>query len=179
MFHIHSLSLETMTAEWLLPMVPCVVAAASGGLVATVLTPSSAIGVILVSYMLWGVGMGLAFIILTLCFHRLTVHSLPSAKVIVSAFLPQGPLGQGAFAIMQLAKVGKEVFPAVQFAGEQIAGSDVFVISVVVALCMVGVGFWWLVHGISCVALRFMSHGLNFNKASGASFFLYQSSQLH
>ena len=49
MFHIHELALETMTAVWLLPIVPCVGASASGGVVATILTPSWAIGVILVS----------------------------------------------------------------------------------------------------------------------------------
>lgn len=48
MFHIHELALETMTAVWLLPIVPCVVASASGGVVATILMPSWAIGVILV-----------------------------------------------------------------------------------------------------------------------------------
>ncbi|CAK0748009.1 hypothetical protein CVIRNUC_001807 [Coccomyxa viridis] len=163
MFHIHELALETMTAVWLLPIVPCVVASASGGVVATILTPSWAIGVILVSYMLWGVGMGLALILLTLYFHRLAVHNLPTAEVIVSAFLPLGPLGQGAYAIMQLAKVGKEVFPATDFAGERIAASDVFVVSVVIALMMWGLGLWWLVHGISCVTIRFLSHGMHFN----------------
>ena len=163
MFHIHELALETMTAVWLLPIVPCVVAAASGGLVATVLSPQAAIGVILVSYMLWGVGMGLALVVLTLYFHRLAVHNLPTSEVIVSAFLPLGPLGQGAYAIMMLAKVGKDVFPVVQFAGEQIAGSDVFVVSVVVALVMEGLGFWWLVHGVSCVTIRYLSNGLSFN----------------
>ena len=116
-----------------------------------------------VSYMLWGVGMGLALILLTLYFHRLAVHNLPTAEVIVSAFLPLGPLGQGAYAIMQLAKVGKEVFPATDFAGERIAASDVFVVSVVIALMMWGLGLWWLVHGISCVTIRFLSHGMHFN----------------
>ncbi len=163
MFHIHELALETMTAVWLLPVVPCVVASASGGLVATILAPQAAIGVILVSYMLWGVGMGLALVVLTLYFHRLAVHNLPTAEVIVSAFLPLGPLGQGAYAIMQLGKVGKQVFPAVQFAGEQIAGTDVFVMSVVIGCVMEGFGFWWLVHGISCVTIRFLSNGLTFN----------------
>ena len=37
MFHVHTLSLDTMTAAWLLPIVPAVVCAASGGLVSSVL----------------------------------------------------------------------------------------------------------------------------------------------
>lgn len=162
-FVLYELNLETMTAVWLLPIVPCVVAAASGGLVASILSPSAAIGVLVVSYMLWGIGIGLSLIVLTLYFHRLAVHNLPTAEVIVSAFLPLGPLGQGAYGIMQLAKVGKEIFPEVQFAGDKIAGSMVFVISVIFATGMWGLGCWWLVHGILAVSLRFLSDGLTFN----------------
>ena len=43
-----------------------------------------------VSYMLWGIGMTLSIIVFALYFHRLTVHSLPAAELIVSAFLPLG-----------------------------------------------------------------------------------------
>ena len=38
--------------------------------------------------------MGLSFVVMALYFHRLAVFSLPNAEVIVSAFLPLGPLGQ-------------------------------------------------------------------------------------
>ena len=38
--------------------------------------------------------MGLSFAVMALYFHRLAVFSLPNAEVIVSAFLPLGPLGQ-------------------------------------------------------------------------------------
>ena len=162
-FVLYELNLETMTAVWLLPIVPCVVAAASGGLVASVLSPSAAIGVLVVSYMLWGIGMGLSLIILTLYFHRLAVHNLPTAEVIVSAFLPLGPLGQGAYGLMQLAKVAKEIFLEVQFAGDKIAGRSLFALSAIFATAMWGLGCWWLVHGILAVTLRFLSDGLTFN----------------
>lgn len=105
MFHIHKLSLDKTTGAWLLPVVPTVVAAASGGLVATVIHP--ALTVLIVSYMLWGMGMGMSFLILALYFHRLTIYHLPDAEVIVSAFLPLGPLGQGTFGIIQLSQAGK------------------------------------------------------------------------
>ena len=52
-FHYHQLSLEHMTAAWLLPIVPAVVAAASGGLVSSVLSPDLAFVTIAISYMLW------------------------------------------------------------------------------------------------------------------------------
>lgn len=76
-----------------------------------------------------GIGMGLSFFVLALYFHRLTVHSLPNAEVIMSAFLPLGPLGQGAYGIMQLAAVGRSVFPANGFADQGFADSALVSIS--------------------------------------------------
>lgn len=49
--------------------------------------------------------------VLVIYFHRLTVHKLPPREVIVSVFLPLGPLGQGGFGIMQLGKVALQTFP--------------------------------------------------------------------
>lgn len=48
-----------------------------------------------VSYILWGTGVPLAMFTLVLYFQRLTVYKLPPREVIVSVFLPLGPLGQG------------------------------------------------------------------------------------
>ena len=165
MFHVHKLTLDTMTAVWLLPIVPCVVAAASGGLVATLMGPSCAITVMAVSYMLWGVGMGLSFVVLSLYFHRLAVHDLPNSEVIVSAFLPLGPLGKGAAGLLQLALVGHQVFPAVNFADTQLASTVVQVVSVVVALMMWGLGLWWLLHGVFSLCARWFFGGLEFSLA--------------
>ncbi|KAK9841048.1 hypothetical protein WJX81_007663 [Elliptochloris bilobata] len=81
MFYYHQLDLEHMTAAWLLPIVPTVVAAATGGVVAGVLSPDLAFVTLVISYMLWGIGMGLSFVVMALYFHRLTVHSLPNAEV--------------------------------------------------------------------------------------------------
>ena len=52
-FHYHQLDLEHMTAAWLLPIVPTVVAAASGGIVAGSLSPDLAFVTLTISYMLW------------------------------------------------------------------------------------------------------------------------------
>lgn len=57
------------------------VCAASGGTVAAVLPAGHALTTLLVSYMLWGMGMGLSFAIITLYIHRLAVHNLPKAEV--------------------------------------------------------------------------------------------------
>ena len=163
MFHLHELHLERMTAAWLLPIVPCVVAAASGALVSTVLTPDNAFITLMVSYALWGVGMSLAFIVMAIYVHRLLLHKLPDSGVIVSAFLPLGPLGQGAFGIIELSQSGRRVYPAVGFTGVEGAGDIVFVLSTLVGLVLWGFGAWWLVHGIFSVSVRAAKSRLTHN----------------
>ena len=101
-----------MTAAWLLPIVAPIVAAASGGIVSDALpNPQHALWTVIVSYILWGIGVPLAMAVLVMYFHRLTLCRLPPREVIVSVFLPLGPLGQGGFAIMQLGKVSLKIFP--------------------------------------------------------------------
>lgn len=56
----------------------------------------------LVCLLLW-------LLLLSTYFERLTLYKLPPRAVIVSCFLPLGPLGQGAFAIMQLGKVSMQL----------------------------------------------------------------------
>ena len=110
--YFHKTELSMMTATWLLPIVAPIVAAASGGIVAAVLPNSThALWTVIVSYILWGTGIPLAMAVLVIYFQRLAVHKLPAREVIVSVFLPLGPLGQGGFAIMQLGKVALTVFP--------------------------------------------------------------------
>lgn len=163
MFQAHSLSLEAMTAAWLLPIVPAVVCAASGGLVASVLPIARMQITIFISYVLWGIGMSLSFLVMAFYFHRLTIHSLPNSEVIISAFLPLGPCGQGVYGIIQLAKSGKQMFDATKFANSEQAGDVISVISVLVGLLLWGVGLWWLFHGAFCLLIRAFSSKLKFN----------------
>ncbi|KAL4989672.1 voltage-dependent anion channel [Aspergillus falconensis] len=105
-------SLSSMGAAWLLPIVACVVAAASGGIVAEVLPhPEYALATILASYVLWGIGVPLALMVTVIYLQRLMLHKLPPKAIIVSTFLPLGPLGQGGFGIQKLGNVAREVFP--------------------------------------------------------------------
>lgn len=87
-----------MTAAWLLPIVSNVVAAASGGVVAEVLTNKQhALWTVVTSCILWGTGVPFAVVVITVYFQRLALHKIPPRQVIVSVFLPLGPLGQGSF----------------------------------------------------------------------------------
>ena len=163
MFHIHQLTLDKMTAAWLLPVVPTIVAAAAGSVVAPVVEVGHSSTVIAVCYVLLGMGMGTALFITVMYFHRLTVHHLPDREVIVSAFLPLGPLGQGAFALIHLGQAGKRSFAATGFLGSDSAGEIVLVMSVIVALMLWGMGLWWLCHGVYSVVVRRLHGRLKFN----------------
>ncbi len=140
-------SLERMTAAWLLPIVPPEVAAASGGLVAQHVAPWLGVPVIYVSYVFWAVSVLLSLGILTILFLRLALHRLPHRDMAVSSWLPLGPIGTGAMAMITLGDadghvfIGTTLMPMAQFG--HMAG-------LMVALLLWGFGIWWL-----CMAVFF------------------------
>jgi tellurite resistance protein TehA-like permease len=116
MMHMQKLDLSSMTAVWLLPIVSPIVAAASGAVVADVLVdidPQHALWTVVVSYVLWGIGVPMAMMVTTIYLQRLTLHKLPPKAVIVSVFLPLGPLGQGGYAYVfffpHLSSIGRNL----------------------------------------------------------------------
>ncbi|KAJ4164665.1 hypothetical protein LMH87_006328 [Akanthomyces muscarius] len=148
--HWHRPGLENTTAALLLPIVPTIVAAATGGIVAEVLPdPDHAFTTLVASYVLWGIGEALSACVLALYFHRLTVHDLPPRDVIVSVFLPVGPLGQGGFGIQQLGKVALKRLPdTTAFAAvglDPSKGAEIlYVLGVFLALVMWGFALLWV-----------------------------------
>lgn len=152
--YFHKAELSTMTAAWLLPVVAPIVAAASGGIVAEQLPNAQhALWTLVASYILWGTGVPLAMVVLVMYFQRLTVHKLPPREVIVSVFLPLGPLGQGGFALMQLGKVALRLFPAthtLKAAGGH-AGEILYIMGLFIALIMWGFGLVWLFFALASI----------------------------
>jgi tellurite resistance protein TehA-like permease len=59
--------------------------------------PQHALWTVIVSYVLWAIGLPLALMVMVIYLQRLTLHKIPPKAVIVSVFLPLGPLGQGGF----------------------------------------------------------------------------------
>ncbi|KAF9639206.1 hypothetical protein BFW01_g10103 [Lasiodiplodia theobromae] len=156
-----STSLASMTAAWLLPIVSPIVAAATGGVVAEALlpiNPSHAATTVLASYVLWGTGVPLALAVLVIYFHRLAVHKLPAREVVVSVFLPLGPLGQGGFGVMQLGKVARVLFPVTGTLGggsadlAARAGEVLYVVGWLMAVVMWGFGLVWLFFAVSTIS---------------------------
>ncbi|KAF5683080.1 sulfite transporter Ssu1, partial [Fusarium denticulatum] len=148
----HESSLQTMTAVWLLPIVSTIVAAASGGIVASVLSNENALITIVTSYILWGCGVPLALFTMVIYFQRLTIYKLPPREVIVSVFLPLGPLGQGSFGIMQLGKQTLRISKEVKFLPDApITGQVFYAVGVLVAFVLWGFGLVWLFFALSSI----------------------------
>lgn len=159
MFTAQDHSVERMTAAWLLPIVPPEVSAASGGLLAQHLEPSQGASVIYVSYLLWAMSVLLSMGILAILLLRLTLHKLPHRDMAVSAWLPLGPLGTGAMAMITLGLADQKVFAGTSLAAMGQFGS---MAGLFVALILWGFGLWWMVMAI-LFTLRYLREGLPFN----------------
>jgi len=112
-----------------------------------------ALGTLLTSYVMWGMATPFAMTVLVMYYQRLALHKLPPREVVVSSFLPLGPLGMGGFAIMHMGRVARSVFPRVHFFNSlTVAGDVVYVLGVFVALIMWGFGLCWLVFALATIA---------------------------
>jgi tellurite resistance protein TehA-like permease len=145
--------LQRITAAQLLPIAATIVASGTGAGVAAVLRdPGRALGTLIACYVLWGMATPLAMTVLVIYYQRLALHKLPPREIIVSSFLPLGPLGMGGYAIMRCGAVARTVFPKVEFFHDlEVAGDIVFIMGVFVALIMWGFGLCWLVFALASI----------------------------
>src|SRR5450432_1357287 len=162
--------LATMTPLWLLPILPAVIASTSGGLIASVLDdPQHQLWTLIISYVLWGLSLPLAITFLVLYIHRLTVHPMLDKEVIVSAFLPIGPLGLGGYTyvyqthfsyqaelthirLFLFGKVALKVFPATDaLAIAPMAGEMLYVYGFITSLIMWGFGIVWFFIAVTTI----------------------------
>ena len=105
-------TIETITAALLLPIVATVVAGASGGIIAKVLSPFDpmlARSIVIVSYIVLGTGIPIAMFVTTLWLYRAEIVGLPAPGPLPSLFLPLGPCGQGAFGLVLLGHVVRDL----------------------------------------------------------------------
>lgn len=160
LFNHQTQTLESLTAIWLLPAVSPIVSAASGGIVASYLSPQQARLTIVVSYILWGTAFPVACLLMAGYIQRLSIHHMPPAQAIVSSFLPLGPCGQGAFALLKFASVIRDMYLAgdrfldggvsrYSEGDERIFSMAVFAVTIPVALVIWGFGFFWLVMAVA------------------------------
>jgi tellurite resistance protein TehA-like permease len=143
--------LSTFTALDLFSVIAAVVASAVGGTVAGALpNPQYALGTLIASYVLWGIGLPAALMIMVIYFQRLTIHKLPPREVVVSAFLPIGPLAFGGFGVMQLGKVAMDIFPKTHTVHE-LAGVILYSLGLLIALVFWGFALLWLFFAVATI----------------------------
>jgi C4-dicarboxylate transporter/malic acid transport protein len=141
----HNHQIESMNGTWLLPIVPAIVTSASGGLLAQHMHHDEhAFIVLITSYVMMGMGLLLALSITVIYVYRLAIHKLPPREVIISSFLPLGPLGQGSYGMIQLGIAAQTVFGDRYIVGLGTVAQGTGFIS---ALFLWGYGAWYL-----CVA---------------------------
>jgi tellurite resistance protein TehA-like permease len=156
-------SLDSITAAQLLPIAATIVAAGAGSEVASVMpNPQLAIGVIIASYVLWGMATPMAFTVLVIYYQRLALHKMPPREVIVSAFLPLGPLGFGGFTILNLGKRAAVIFPQTATL-DPLAGRIAYILGFFVALIMWGWGLLWFSFALAALVKTAMNGGIPMN----------------
>ena len=154
---VHNQKIGTMTAAWLLPIVATIVASASGGLVAGVIPVThqqEALITVITSYVLWGTGLPLAMCVLVIYFLRLTTAHLPPKEVIVSTFLPLGPLGMGGYSLMTLGKVSQTLLKethTLPASTTVYVGDFLYLLGFFVALILWAWGLIWLFFAIASI----------------------------
>lgn len=175
-------SFSSTTAALLLPIVPPITAAATGSTIATALAnagyPTYAFTIVIVSYMVLGVGLPLALLILVLYFQRLLLFKQPPREVIISVFLPLGPCGQGGEALLHLGQVAYQLFPTISSVpGTGVAqlslpvGQSLFGAGLLGALMLWALGIWWLFLAVATLISELRRGRLRFNMGWWASTF--------
>jgi tellurite resistance protein TehA-like permease len=109
-----SLSLESMSATWLLPVVTLIVASSTGGILSNSLGEYSvkqALDTLTVSVFMVTVGLSLALMILVIYLQRLITFGIPSERSILSVFIPLGPTGQAGYSILLIGEGFRMLLP--------------------------------------------------------------------
>ncbi|OLY77572.1 Sulfite efflux pump SSU1 [Smittium mucronatum] len=158
-------SMETMYTTWLLPIVPAVVTAATGSVVASVLEYERAKLVLILSYLIWGLGFPLSMCIIAFYYSKTVIYKLPPPELLISVFLPLGPLGQGSFGILNMGitstklfnATGKEFVPVDMISKVAEAGGTLM------GLVIWGFGIFWLSMAVACVIYGLAHNEVKFN----------------
>lgn len=164
---------EGITAALLLPIVPPITAAATGSVLAEILMhryPTYAFTIMVVSYLVLGIGLPLALLILVLYFQRLLLFKSPPRDVIISVFLPLGPCGQGGEACLHLGRVALHLFPVISTPAASSGVPQLFSVGqalygagLISAMLLFGLGIWWLAIGAFTIVRELKRGKLGFN----------------
>lgn len=141
MFSRQEHQLQNMTAMWLLPIVACEVAATSGGLLVQHLPMTTeSLGIVIASYVLWGMSVLPAFAVLSILMLRLALHQLPGRELAMSSWLALGPIGTGALALLVLGFASQ---PLMDHFGLATFGTFLKHAGWLASFILIGFGVWW------------------------------------
>lgn len=172
-FTRHTHLLQTITGVMILPVVAPIVAGAAGANMVNMLPPSHARLSIVVSYIMVGSGFGLAMLTIGMFYARLTIHKIPPAALVVTIFLPLGPCGQAAFALLrlssallQITETSGSAFVGLSMAtpmDARIMALGVNGMSIALALMIWGLGLAWVIIAVGLLTDLWIVSKLNFN----------------
>lgn len=179
-----------MDGSWLFGVLAPIVASSTGAIVAALLPPAHASLTIVVSYILWGCGVPLAFMMLVLLLYRLVMHNFPVPAAISSMFIAIGTPAMGGFTILQLSFVVRQLAmktgdglgtSGAMYSSTEgmMMASAIYGGTIVVAFVFWGMGFFWLTIAISSVISVAMDKGLRFSIGWWAFTFPTVSTPLH
>ncbi|KIV99989.1 uncharacterized protein PV09_08347 [Verruconis gallopava] len=159
MIEQHKASEARIPMPIILPAVSVSTAAVEGAFVVSLsyeISPRLAVPVIVVGFMLVGIGTLLGLILTTYLFHGYLAHGWHAPEQAASVFIFIGPMGQGAAALQQLGRAA-QVYGA--FAGYNKgtfltaeAAVSVEASCTIIALMLSGLGFVWLIFSIYSMA---------------------------
>ncbi|KAM5535344.1 hypothetical protein V8D89_011029 [Ganoderma adspersum] len=158
MFTRQKHTLESITAGWVLPILPLLTCAGTGGILAAPLlefAASKSLTTLAVATVCASMGLALAFMLLALYLLRLILHGPPRGPGVVSVYIPLGPIGQGGYDLLLLGAGYDAVLPLPGNAtvlGAEGVGMVVRVVVLVVALALWAVGTMWLLYGLLATA---------------------------
>jgi len=159
--------LGDVTGVWLLTFIPMMVISATGSAISPYLERRAGVAVLVVSFMMWALGLGMCYIILAIYFWRLMKCKLPAREAIISCFVPVGPLGMGAYAIENLAvglatHINKYKFtlergpqPPVTIQTVAAISETIHWLGVLIAFSLLGLGTFFLVEALASLWARF------------------------
>jgi tellurite resistance protein TehA-like permease len=144
-----------------------IVTSASGSAILPYVGRRASVAVMVTSFMMWSLGLGMSYIILAIYFWRLLKCKLPARESIVSCFVPVGPLGMGAYAIQNLATGLATHINTYNFTLEQAPQAPVTIqtimaitesirwLGILIAFCLLGLGTFFLVEAFASVWAKF------------------------
>lgn len=158
----HQRSLDSITAAQLLPIAATIVSSALGSNIAQTIPssyPTLTLATILASYIMWGMAVPLALSVLVIYYQRLALHKLPPREVIVSAFLPLGPLGYGGFVVLNLGRACLANLPSATDE-RPLDARTLYTIGFIVSLIMWSYGLLWFALALASI---WKAHPIPFN----------------